>query len=104
MFDAFLRHNDARVARADLAHITLASHRQILDQVWRPHIGHLPFLGVRYSMLARIADNRRWNKKTYNNAISALRRAFAFSYRDHPEKANPAAGLRCARIGRRIGH
>jgi hypothetical protein len=46
-----------------------------LDHVWRPHVGHLPFLGVRHSQLLKIADAQRWNKKTYNNAISALRRA-----------------------------
>jgi Arm domain-containing DNA-binding protein len=56
VFDAFLRHEAARVARGDLAPITLASHRQILDHVWRPHVGPLPFLGIRHSMLVKIAD------------------------------------------------
>jgi len=101
VFDAFLDHESARVARGDLAPITLASHRQILDQVWRPHIGPLPFLGVRHSQLLKIADARRWNKKTYNNAISALRRAFAFGYCDHPEQRDPAASLQSARISKK---
>jgi integrase len=101
VFDAFLDHESARVARGDLAPITLASHRQILDRVWRPHIGPLPFLGVRHSQLLKIADARRWNKKTYNNAISALRRAFAFGYCDDPEQRDPAASLQSARIGKK---
>ena len=98
VFDSFLRHGAARVARGDLAPITLASHRQILDRVWRPHLGRLPFLGIRHSMLVKIADAQRWNKKTYNNAVSALRRAFEFGYRDHPEERDPTAALRSARI------
>ena len=36
VFDAFLRHEEARVRRGDLAPVTVASHRQILDHVWRP--------------------------------------------------------------------
>ena len=101
VFDAFLHHNEARVARNDLAPVTLASQRKILDRVWRPHIGHLPFLAIRYSKLIQIADSRRWNKKTYNNAISILRRAFSYGYQDYPGKGNPALGLRCARIGKK---
>src|SRR5207253_7752994 len=61
----------------------------------------VPFLGVRYSMLLRIADAYTSNKKTYNNAISALRRAFNFGYLDYPERGDPAASLRCARIGKK---
>jgi hypothetical protein len=30
--------------------------------------------------------------------VSALRRAFAFGYRDHPEARDPAAALQSARI------
>ena len=101
VFDAFLRHEEARVARRDLAPVTLASHRQILDHVWRPAIGPVPFLGVRHSMLVQIADAHNWSKKTYNNAISGLKRAFEFGYHDHPEKHNPAAALRSARIGKK---
>ncbi|MEJ0038865.1 MAG: hypothetical protein WDO68_22820 [Gammaproteobacteria bacterium] len=43
----------------------------------------------------------RWTKKTYNNAISALRRAFAFGFEDHPELHNPARALKSARIGKK---
>src|SRR5882757_9895779 len=78
VFDSFLRHDEARLARGDLAAATVASHRQILNHVWRPNIGHLPFLGIKYSLLVQLADAQRWSKKTYNNAISALRRAFNF--------------------------
>jgi integrase len=100
IFDDFLRHEEARLARGDLAAVTVASHRKILNHVWRPHLGDLPFLGLRYSMLVKIADAYTCNKKTYNNAISALRRAFNFGYLDYPEGRDPAASLKCARIGK----
>jgi integrase len=56
---------------------------------------------VRYTQLVKIADSHRWSKKTFNNAISALRRAFAFGFEDHPELHNPARALKSARIGRK---
>ena len=101
VFDAFLAHEEARVIRGDLAPSTLDSHRQILDHTWRPSLGGRPLLSVRYSQLQRIADAQAWTKKTYNNAISALRRAFAFGFKDHPEGRDPAAMLRGARIGKK---
>ena len=101
VFDAFLRHERARVARGDLAPITLRSHRQILDSVWRPRLGTLPFLAARHSVMVEIADSHDWSKKTYNNAISALRRAFAFGYLDYPDRHNPAALMRGARMGKK---
>jgi integrase len=101
VFDAFLRHEETRATKGDLAPATLASHRQSLDHVWRPAIGALPFLGVRHSTLVKVADSHTWKKKTYNNAISALRRAFEFGYRDYPEKRDPAAALKSARIGKK---
>ena len=100
VFDDFLRHEEARLARGDLAPATVVSHRKILDHVWRPQLGDIPFLGVRYSMLVRGIDAYTRNKKTYNNAVSALRRAFNFGYLDYPERADPAAALKCARIGK----
>jgi integrase len=101
VFDELLRHEEARVARGDLAPVTVRSHRQILDHVWRPALGRLPFLAVQHSMMIRIADSHNWKKKTYNNCISALRRAFAFGYLDYPDRRDPAASLRCARIGKK---
>jgi integrase len=101
VFDEFLSHEEARVARGDLAPVTVRSHRQILDHVWRPALGRLPFLAVQHSRMIKIADSQNWKKKTYNNCISALRRAFAFGYLDHPDRRDPAASLRCARIGKR---
>jgi integrase len=101
VFDEFLRHEESRLARGDLAAVTVASHRKILNHVWRPHLETMPFLGIRYSMLLRIADAYTCNKKTYNNAISALRRAFNFGYLDYPERVDPAAALKCARIGKK---
>jgi integrase len=53
----------------------------------------------RFSELVRIADaQKNWSKKTYNNAVSVLRHAFAFGYRDFPYQANPASRLRGARL------
>jgi integrase len=101
VFDDFLRHEQARVARDDLAPVTLKSHRQILDHVWRPALGRLPFQAVQYSMMVKVADSHSWNKKTYNNAISALRRAFAFGYLDYPDRIDPATRLRSAKMGKK---
>jgi hypothetical protein len=58
-----------------------------------------PFLGIKYSLLVHVADAQPWSKKTYNNAISALHRAFNFGYLDYPERRDPAAALKCSRIG-----
>ena len=102
VFDQFLEHCEARVARHDLAASTLSTYRRILDNLWRPELCDKLFLKTDHLTLNRIADrNRKWSKKRYNNAISALRRAFAFGYRNHPDKANPALGLRCCRITRK---
>jgi integrase len=43
-------------------------------------------------------DEACWSKKTYNNAISVLRRALKFGYRDFPERHDPTVGLKSARI------
>jgi integrase len=86
------------MAKNDLAFVTVSDYRRILDSVWRPAIGAELFEKVRYSTLVRIADAWKWKKKTYNNAISVLRCAFDYGYRDHPEKHNPATGLKCFRI------
>jgi integrase len=101
VFDAFLHHEEARVRRGDLAPVTVTAHRQILDRVWRPAIGTMSLFAVRYSILVEVADRHRWTKKTYNNAISALRRAFDFGFQDHPEHHNPARALKSARIGKK---
>jgi integrase len=100
VFDAFLSHCKARVARGDLAPATLVSHEKILDRVWRPTIGRIAFLSVRHSTLVKIADAPNWSKKTYNNVISTIRRAFEFGYRDHPEQRDPTILLRSSRIRR----
>jgi site-specific recombinase XerD len=84
-----------------LATVTLTSYRKILNAIWRPKIGTDRFLNVRYSTLVAIADAGEWNKKTYNNAISVLRRAFKFGYCDYPEKCNPIFRLKSARISKR---
>ena len=98
VFDAFLVHCESRLAKADLAPITVMVYRRILNTFWRPKLGALPFLAVRYSTLVEIADEPAWSKKTYNNAISVLHRAFRFGYRDYPDRHDPAQSLKCARI------
>jgi integrase len=99
VFDEFLAHCEARRAKHDLSEATLRGYRKAVDRFWRPRLGEVTFLKVRYSELVRIADaQKNWSKKTYNNAVSVLRRAFAFGYRDYPYQANPANGLRGARL------
>jgi integrase len=98
VFDAFLAHCESRRLKDDMAPITVSSYRRVLNTFWRPRIGEMPFLAVRYSMLVRMADDALWSKKTYNNAISVLRRAFKFGCRDHPERHDPTSGLKGARI------
>jgi integrase len=98
VFDSFLAHCESRAAKDDMATVTLISYRPILNGIWRPRIGTLRFLNICYSTLVEIADAPNWGKKTYNNAISVLRRAFKFGYRDYPEKYNPTYSLKSARI------
>lgn len=83
MFDEYLAHCSARVARHDMAVVTLTSYRKILDGFWRPEFGSLRFLDVRYSNIVQIADRTAWSKKTYNNSVSVLRSAFKFDYPPH---------------------
>jgi integrase len=98
VFDAYLAHCAARLAKLDLAYATLASYRRVIDSIWRPAIGARRFDHVTYSMLVKIADAKHVGKKTYNNLVSVLRRAFEHGYRDHPERHNPARGLKTLRI------
>jgi integrase len=98
VFDEYLAHCEARMRRDDLAAATLHGYRKVLDGGWRPALGQLLFYDVSYSQLVAIADRHEWSKKTYNNALSVLRRAFDFGYRDHPLEANPARSLRGARL------
>jgi integrase len=101
LFDAFLAHCEARHVKHDMAAITLVCYRRVIDRFWRPRIGATRFLDVHYSTLVALADNPQWSKKTYNNAISVLRRAFKFGYRDYPGQHNPTSSLASARIKRR---
>jgi len=98
VFDEYLAHCESRFARQDMAAATVISYRRVLNGVWRPTLGKFLFHRVRYSQLAAIADGNTWSKKTYNNAISILRRAFDFGYRDRPELHNPARNLQCAQL------
>lgn len=98
VFDEYLAHCEARVKRGDRAAATLRGYRKILNGAWRPHIGEFIFYNVGYCRLVAIADEKDWNKKSYNNGISVLRRAFDFGYRDRPFEKNPARCLRGARL------
>ena len=98
VFDEFIKRCESRMEKSDLAFATLDSYRKILDAIWRPAIGAQDFESVKYSTLVKIADARSIGKKTYNNIISPLRCAFEYGYRDHPEKFNPASGLKGFRI------
>lgn len=100
VIDAFLAHAEVRVKQNDLASSTLTCYRKILNGSWRPAIGALQMLSVRYSLLLNVVDRKPWNKKTYNNAISVLRRAFEFGFHDYPERHNPATALKCLRLRR----
>ena len=100
VFEDYLAHCAARVSRHDMATVTLTSYRRILEGIWRPELGPVRFLDVRYTTLAQIADRADWCKKSYNNALSVLRRAFKFGYRDHPERHDPTRDLKGARIQR----
>jgi integrase len=80
VFDAYLAHCEARLRQNDMAAATVRSYRKILDCIWRPHLGGLAFSQVRCSRLIAIADGHSRSKKTYNNTISVLKRAFEFGY------------------------
>ena len=98
VFNEFMAHCESRMTKNDLAFATYDSYRKILDATWRPKIGEGIFERVKYSTLVKIADSMKLSKKTYNNIISPLRCAFEYGYRDHPEKHNPATGLKGFRI------
>ncbi len=101
VFDQFIAHCESRFRRDDLAWATVAGYRRVLNALWRPRIGALPFLRVDYVTLARVTDAYRCSRKTFNNAVSVLRRAFDFGYRNHPHHINPARGLRECRMSRK---
>jgi integrase len=101
VFDQFIAHCESRFRRDDLAWATVAGYRRVLNALWRPRIGALPFLRVDYVTLARVADAYHCSRKTFNNAVSVLRRAFEFGCRNHPHHINPARGLRGCRMSRK---
>ncbi len=71
VFEEYLAHCQARVARHDLAAVTLTTYRRTLDHTWRPAIGARRFLDVSYSELVQIADTPRWGKKTYKALLKS---------------------------------
>jgi site-specific recombinase XerD len=101
IFDEFLTHCESRLTKNDLSFATVDGYRKILDDVWRPKIGAEIFEKVKYSVLVKIVHSKKLKKKPYNNIVSAVRCAFDYGYRDHPEIHNPASGLRCFRISKK---
>jgi hypothetical protein len=63
LFDEFIAHCESRHAKNDLASITLASYRRILNRIWRPKLGEELIHRIRYSTLIKIADGHHWSKK-----------------------------------------
>jgi hypothetical protein len=56
-----------------------------------------------HSMLVKIADAQHWNKKTYDNAVSALRRAFEFGYATIPRSETQPLGCKAHASAKRTG-
>lgn len=83
VFEAYLAHCEARLRRGDLG-----GYRKVLNGVWRPALGQRLFYDVTYSELVAIADRHEWSKKTYNNALSVLRRAFDVGHKGRPPSYN----------------
>lgn len=98
VFDAYLAHCEMRVEMNDLAFSTCQDYRRILKSVWRPKIGTELFENIVYSRLAGVLAKHTRNKKTYNNVAGSIRCAFAYGYKDHPEKHNPAMGITTFRV------
>jgi len=101
VFDEYMELCESRMHKKDMAFATFDSYRKILDSIWRPAIGIEIFDRVRYSQLLKIANSQKASKKTYNNILSPLRCAFEYGFRDHPEKSNPANGLKGFRLTKR---
>jgi integrase len=99
--DEFFGECGSRVAKNDLAFVTGSGYRKLLAQIWRPELGPRIFDEIRYLELAEIANGYQWTKKTYKNAISVIRCAFDYGYKDHPGKHDPAPGLKCMRISKK---
>jgi len=55
VFDEYLSYCDSRLGKHDLSFATVRGYRKTLDSIWRPKLGPLPFLQVRYSTLLKIA-------------------------------------------------
>jgi integrase len=101
VFDDFLEHCESKHRKGGMEAVTVSGYRKILDGIWRPALNTQKLLKVEHTALVKIADSHDWSRKTYNNAISALRVAFEFGFRDHPQHHNPAAVLKCIRIRKR---
>jgi hypothetical protein len=74
VFDAFLAHCESRAAKDDMATVTLTSYRKILNGIWRPRIGTIRFLNIRYSTLIDLAI--AITRKSATRLIVSRARAF----------------------------
>lgn len=59
VFDEFLAHCEARVAKNDMATVTLGSYRRVLNGFWRAQVGTLRFLDTRPAWPAAIRTQPR---------------------------------------------
>jgi integrase len=82
VFDEFLAHCEARLARQDLAAVTLSSYRRVLNGVWRPELGKSLFHQVRYSRLVAIADRKPWSAY-FTPCRSTISRDAGPTFHDH---------------------
>jgi Arm DNA-binding domain len=74
VFDAFLTHCRSRLEKSDLANVTVATYRRVLNSAWRPWIGGTRFLSVRYSTLVEIADRVA---RQHGHSIRTMLRVYA---------------------------
>jgi hypothetical protein len=58
-----------------MAFVTVDGCRKMLKQVWRPKVGHERFDRIRYSQLAKIADDYQWGKKTVSSSARCAARS-----------------------------
>lgn len=97
VFDAYLAHCSARAARHDLAPVTLTSYQKVLDSTWRPELGRLRFLDIRYSQLVQIADSAVWSKRP-----TTTRSASCEEHSSSDTATTPSVTIRPGNFGVRV--
>lgn len=88
-------------ARDELAYATIETYRKILKRHVQGEHGPKAFAAITFSQLEDLVNGHQGSKKTFNNIVSAVRRAWEYGYKDLPRAPNPAAGLEGVRIPKR---